>query len=296
MKKVFFIQAVSYKETFCRLLTLATVFLLISADGHAQGNLLVTPKRLVFDGSKRSEEINLANVGSDSATYAISFIQIRMKKDGSFEKITEPDSAQNFADKYLRYFPRTVTLGPNEAQTVKVQLLRTNELNPGEYRSHLYLRAVPNQKPLGEEDKRNDTSIQVKLVPIFGISIPTIIRIGESNSKVSLTNLSFQNNDTVPTLKWQFNRSGNMSVYGDVSVNHVSPGGKITPVGVVKGVAVYMPTAVRNFQLSLNKKAGVDFTSGKLQLVYSDQSLKTKLAETEFELKKVNTFLSQVKK
>jgi hypothetical protein len=111
-----------------------------------------------------------------------------------------------------------------------------------------------------------------------------------------LSNLSFHSNDTVPTLKWQFNRSGNMSVYGDVSVNHVSPGGKITPVGVVKGVAVYMPTAVRNFQLSLNKKAGVDFTSGKLQLVYSDQSVKTKLAETEFELKKVNTFLSQVKK
>ena len=54
----------------------------------AQGNLLVTPKRVVFEGLKRSEELNLANVGSDTATYMISFIQIRMKVDGYVETIT----------------------------------------------------------------------------------------------------------------------------------------------------------------------------------------------------------------
>ena len=77
----------------------------------AQGNLLVTPKRVVFEGNKRSEELNLANIGKDTATYIISFIQIRMKEDGMFERITQPDPEQNFADKNLRFFPRTVTLG-----------------------------------------------------------------------------------------------------------------------------------------------------------------------------------------
>src|SRR5437868_5880944 len=109
----------------------------------AQGNLLITPKRVVFEGNKRSEELNLANIGKDTATYIISFIQYRMEEDGKFVKITQPDPGQNFADKNLRFFPRTVTLGPNEAQTVKVQLTKANDLAPGEYRSHLYFRASP---------------------------------------------------------------------------------------------------------------------------------------------------------
>src|SRR5665647_1415314 len=90
---------------------------------RAQGNLLITPKRAVFEGNKRSMDLNLANVGDDTATYAISLVQIRMTAEGGFETITEPDEGQLFASPYLRLFPRSVTLGPNEAQTVKVQLI-----------------------------------------------------------------------------------------------------------------------------------------------------------------------------
>ena len=66
-------------------------------------------------------DLNLANTGKDSATYAISLVQIRMNEDGGFENITEPDPGQNFADKNLRFFPRSVTLAPGEAQSIKVQ-------------------------------------------------------------------------------------------------------------------------------------------------------------------------------
>ena len=130
----------------------------------------------------------------------ISVVQIRMKEDGGFETITEPDAGQQFADKIIRFFPRSVTLGPNEAQAVKVQLIKTSELAPGEYRSHFYFRAIPKSKPLGEEETVSDTStISVKLTPVFGITIPVIVRVGENISKVTLSGLSFQmTNDTVP--------------------------------------------------------------------------------------------------
>ncbi|MRR23773.1 molecular chaperone, partial [bacterium] len=118
----------------------------------AQGNLLITPRRVVFEGNKRSMDLNLANIGTDTATYAISLIEIRMTEAGGFESITEPDEGQRFASPYLRFFPRTVTLGPNEAQTVKLQVVKSGTLEPGEYRSHLYFRAVPKEKPLGEEE------------------------------------------------------------------------------------------------------------------------------------------------
>ena len=76
-------------------------------------------------------DMNLANIGKDTATYSISVVQIRMKENGGFETITEPDPGQLFADKYIRFFPRSVTLGPSESQVVKVQITKVNELNQG---------------------------------------------------------------------------------------------------------------------------------------------------------------------
>jgi hypothetical protein len=259
-------------------------------DTAAQGNLLITPKRVVFEGSKRSMDLNLANNGEDSATYAISIVQIRMKEEGGFETITEPDSAQQFADKYIRFFPRAVTLGPNEAQVVKIQVIKFNELAPGEYRSHFYFRAIPKTKPLGEEEPNRDTTtISVRLTPIFGITIPVIIRVGEYNSKVTLSELSFHTvNDTIPSLSLTLNRTGTMSIYGDLTADYISLQGKVTRVGAANGVAVYTPNTVRRFQFNLNKVPGIDYKSGTLRIIYSAPSdvKPARYAEAELTLQK----------
>lgn len=65
-----------------------------------------------------------------------------------------------------------------------------------------------------------------------------------------------------------FNRSGNMSVYGNLIVNYVSTKGIITEVAVIKGIAVYSPTASRQLKMQLAQKPGVDYHNGKLNVVY----------------------------
>lgn len=131
--------------------------------------------------------------------------------------------------KYIRFFPRTITLAPNESQVIKMQLNKAGKLAAGEYRSHIYFRALPKEKPLGEEEASKDTAaISIKLVPIFGITIPVIIRVGETSAKVELTNISLQIvNDTLPKLSMKFIRSGNNSVFGDIQVDYISPQGKV---------------------------------------------------------------------
>lgn len=259
-----------------RLIICSAMLLLfmVSQQLYAQGNLLITPRRVVFEGATKTQDLNLANTGSDTARYNVSIVQYRMKEDGSFEEITEPDPGQNFADKYIRFFPRSVTLAPNEAQVVKMQLTKTNLLNPGEYRSHVYFRAVPVERALGEEDpNRDSTGISVRLVPIFGITIPVIIRVGESDTRVTLSDLKLEVvQDTINRLYLTFNRSGNMSVYGDIRVNHIAPTGRITEVGIVKGIAVYTPNQIRKFQLDLKNADGVNYHQGKLEIIYSTQS------------------------
>ncbi len=73
----------------------------------AQGDLLISPIRIVFEGSKRSQEINLANVGKDTASYTISMLDYRMKEDGGFEEITVPPTpkAKILQDRSCAIFP-----------------------------------------------------------------------------------------------------------------------------------------------------------------------------------------------
>ena len=195
-----------------------------------------------------------------------------MREDGNFEQISEPDTSQYFANDYLRLYPRNITLAPGEAQLIKVQLKNYKKMADGEYRSHIYFRSVTNAKPLGEEDRLKDTtSLTVRLTPIFGISIPVIIRKGVSTTKVNLSNLSFEIvNDTIPRLNITFNRSGNMSVYGDIKIDYTSQDNEKTQVGLVRGIAVYTPNLLRHFHVDLNKN--IDYSKGTLSVVYKTNS------------------------
>ena len=123
------------------------------------------------------------------------------------------------------------------------------------------------------EVKKDSSTIGVKLIPIFGITIPVIIRVGESTTKVNLSEVKLEFiNDTIPRLQFAFNRTGNMSVYGDILVEHISPATVITQVGTVRGIAVYTPNSVRRFQMELDKNAKVDFHSGNIKITYFSQS------------------------
>jgi hypothetical protein len=79
-------------------------------------------------------------------------------------------------------------------------------------------------------------------------------------------------NDSIPMFSMVFNRSGNMSVFGDLTVEHISTQGKVTRVGAANGVAVYTPNTIRRFKFNLNRVPGVDFKSGTVRVIYSASS------------------------
>ncbi|WP_426330166.1 hypothetical protein [Pedobacter sp. R-06] len=242
------------------------------SKAEAQGNLIIIPRRVVFDDSKRTQELSIANTGADTAKYLISVIQYRMTKEGAFENITQPDSGQNFADKNFRFFPRSVVLGPNEAQTIKVQLNNTGDLKPGEYRSHLYFRAVPDERQPQLADT-NAKAIAVRLVPVFGLAIPVIIRRGISTNSIAIVNVAMESKGPDDhQVRMTFSRSGNMSVYGDIRVEYISAQGKITQVGLARGFAVYTPNDERNFRISLDKNPNINYHTGKIHIIYSTSS------------------------
>lgn len=263
-----------HKNAYCHLaFSIVAAMMLIPFHLLAQGDLLITPRRVVFEGNKQSQELTLANTGSDTARYNVSFLQYRMTEEGGFEEINEPDSGQYFADPYLRFFPRSVSLAPNEAQVVRMQFRRKPDMQQGEYRSHVYFRAVPDEKPLGDLPAEDSTAIGIQLIPIFGISIPVIVRVGDLKLEVGIDNAALvAKPDSVFELSLTFTREGEKSVYGDITVNWKPDSGETVEVGIVKGLAVYTPNTRRNFTMRLQNLPEVDYTRGKLIIQYKASS------------------------
>lgn len=234
-----------------------------SKDVVAQGDLMIFPKRLEFQNTRdRVKILNLHNISKDTVTYRISYINYSMKEDGSFVKIQEPGDKQRFASPFLRFYPSIITLGPEESQVLKVQLIKTSNLQYGEYRSHLYFRAVPKIEETEKILEQKTDELEVNLVPVYGISIANVIRIGESNVEVSISNLSFEKINDLPILNLSFYRNGDFSCYGDIKVMYKSSQGVEKKVGEIQGFAVYSPGHLRKAKIELNNSEDMDYNKG----------------------------------
>ena len=190
-----------------------------------------------------------------------------MLTTGKLEKIDVAEDSILFADNYLRVFPKTVTLAPNESQTVRLQLKTPPNLSTGEYRSHLYFRSIVDETPdMGTET--DSTAIGFKLIPVYGITIPVIIRIGQSNVKATPIALKITDVNGAKQLDCTIDRYGNSSTFGQLEVEHTSDAGVKTLIGRVNGVAVYTPIHARDISVPLNIPETVDITKGTLVLKY----------------------------
>jgi len=212
-----------------------------------------------------------------------------MKEDGSFVNIEKPDSGQMFADSYLRIFPRTIKLAPGEPQVIRIQYTRKKDMIVGEYRSHLFFRAEKNTTPIGMKNTNIDsTKLVVQLIPIFGISIPIIIRSGNVHASSTLSNLKLNNlKSTGQALNFTINRTGNNSLYGDLIIDFIPIKGKPYQVGVMNGVGVYTNINMRNMVIKLNNNSNKKIQNGKLKVQYisNNRTKPVVFAKAEMEIK-----------
>lgn len=249
---------------------------LAQAQAPGAGDLLVAPTRIVLEGRQRTAEVTLVNKGSASATYRISFVQLRMDETGGTKEIDSSAAlpGELLAEPLIRYSPRQVTLEPNVAQTVRMQLRKPADLAPGEYRSHLLFRAIPPVEPAvgNTEGTEPQKELSIKLTPIYGVSIPVIVRHGETSAKVGLESpdlLPASSPEGTPGLRLRMTRTGSQSVHGNFTVTFLPAAGKPVVVGLANGVAVYTPNAVRLVVVPLRPPVGTVLRNGLLRVTYT---------------------------
>jgi hypothetical protein len=248
---------------------------------------MVNPKRVVFDGSKRTETVTLFNSGKDTATYAISMVDYTMNTEGKFDEVPM-DSAHNSAQKIVKFFPKQVTLAPGSSQAIRVQVNKPQGLEKGEYRSHIYFRGIGRVKAIDAKQEDTISAIAVSLRPIFGISIPAIVRNGTTAATASISNLRIAKDTNGSLALATLNRSGDESLYGGVRLVHIDDEGNESVLSVVKGLSVYLPNASRPITVRIPSDAKVDLKKGKLRMEYQTQTDSEKerlLAQSELSLR-----------
>lgn len=238
----------------------------------AEARLMVSPTRVVFEGNMRTTEVTLINSGDSTGTFRISFERKRMTAEGGYVDVPENEEGM-FADPYIRFSPRQVTLPPGKSQTVRLMLRKPGDLAQGEYRSHMLFQSIPDAAATSIESqvKEEKDGVTVRLIPILGISIPVIVRQGKLEAEVTLAQLAYQPaaGQDPAALAMQFERTGSKSVYGDVIVKFRSrANGKEFVVGMAKGVAVLMPNTSRSLVLRLQAPQGVELHDGELVVEY----------------------------
>ncbi len=256
---------------------LALALALLAAPLLARADLMLNPTRIVFDKNQRAAQIDLINNGTETATYRISVVNRRMSEIGDFQIADKAEAGEQFADSMLVYSPRQVVLAPGSSQLVRVLVRKPADLASGEYRSHLIFDriAAPNSTnsvASGNEPPPGEVGIQ--LTALVGVSIPVIVRHGETAATVAISDIKLlppSGADELPVMSFTLERSGNRSVYGDLTISFTPEGGKEAVVGKASGVAVYVPNPLRRAKLGVRPASGSSFGRGTFSVKYTER-------------------------
>jgi P pilus assembly chaperone PapD len=206
------------------------------------GDLLVAPTRLVLDGRKGAEII-LNNIGDLPATYRVSVEFRRMNGNGDLVDVPTPTAADKTAEDMIIYAPRKVTLAPHEPQAIRIAARPPQGLPDGEYRVHMLFRAIPPATPVVQPTGETVKGVQFKLTPIYGVTIPVIVRLGNLQATAGIANVQLEKKKDGEAVGFDITRTGTRSTYGEVRV--LKPGVK-DPIAMEKGVAVYTEIGTRH--------------------------------------------------
>ena len=214
--------------------------------------------------------MTLSNQTPAATSYRIKLVNQRMTEGGGIEQIKSPAPTDMAADTMIRYAPHQIVLQPGVSQTVRLSVRAPEGLADGEYRSHMVFEAVP-PADLGqnvEAGAKDKSQISIRLIPVYSISIPVIVRHGNLTFTSAIENLSLASAATGPELHFNLTRAGNRSSYGDLVAMFSRGGAKPVEVAHVSGIAVYTPNALRKVSLRLNPPKGVTVSGGTLSLSY----------------------------
>lgn len=230
--------------------------------------LRVSLKRVVFEGSKRSEILTVINNSSEPETYRIEFLKFTMDEGfGALRLLEEGETVDGvkWADSMIRFAPRRVTVPPGGAQQIRLLLRRPKDIEKGEYRSHLRILKEIKPQPFEKDLPANQPNIQLRVQP--GISLPVFVRHGRLEAEANITNPKLTKIEGGLKIAFRVNRTGERSVYGDFDFV-CNDGGQQKILRTVRGLAVYTETEYRDLHFDIELSDSTAANCSVVDIIY----------------------------
>lgn len=251
-----------------------TVPVAVGAAGAASINL--TPRRVIFDGVKRTEAIYVFNQGSKAATVDVSLIDNVMMGDGEIVPVSQlgnrgpagaaAAAALHSAHDMILATPSRLLLEPGKGKTIRLRAaLPDGTTTPTEFRTHLTVTTLPDADTgltaeAAATTQKGELSMRVQSV--FGISIPLIVRNGDASATATLSDFALVHGParqgdhagaSSPVLQLSLGRSGTSSIYGNIEVRS-GDGKGAELVGFIRGISVYAELPSRQVRVNLMRE------------------------------------------
>jgi hypothetical protein len=250
---------------------LAVAGLALAAPATAQGDLLIAPTRLILDG-RGTGQIILSNIGDKEATYRVTAELRRMTAQGGLEEVDaeQANAIEKAALEMVRFAPRRVTLPPGQPQSIRISARPSADLPDGEYRIHLSFNALPEVAPLtAQQNGEQIEGLRIQLIPIYGITIPIIVRKGGIDASAAISNPRIEQQDGERFFfGLDMARSGDASVFGEILIWQP---GQSDPVYQARGIAIYPEIQNRALTLPISPEQAATLRSGgRLRFEYRE--------------------------
>lgn len=256
------------KNFFFSILTclFAGLLLLVLSSSSAYA-VRVSLKRVVFDGSKRSEILTLINNTAKPQTYRLGWRKYRMDEGKSIRPVREGEDASDvlWADSMVRFAPRRVTVAPGASQQIRLLLRRPADIQEAEYRGHLWIVSEAKPEAFGAEQTTRQ-AVRLSVQP--SISLPVFVRHGNLDVKAEISDTKLTRTTEGLNVKFSLNRIGNRSIYGDFDFV-CTDGGNNLVMQQIRGIAVYREIKSRQLDFNLRgKAAGTANSCNTVKIVY----------------------------
>jgi len=264
-------------------LVLALGLLLPHAAHAKRAEVMMLPPRVVMENNDRYATIVIRNIGDATGDFTVGLQDMKMLETGMIVPLDLGEAPQYSAFPYLHITPKSMTLKPGQTQTVRLMLRVPENLEPGEYRTHVNVRLINDNTDAPANQAGKDAVIAVKAN--LSIIIPVIVRHGATTLSMGITDARLSRDAKgLPSVDMYLTREGNRSSMGDISVTCSEAGGPPQIIKVYAGVAVYRPTSRRFVSVPLDETPkGVNLSQCKFGIVYSAQAKEggKKLAEAQ---------------
>ena len=272
-------------KTFGKIIAFALICATFSVLGARDASAVrVSMKRIIFEGSTRSEVLTIINNTGETQTYRLGWRKYKMDERNSLKAVPEgqDDGSVLWADKMLRFAPRRVTIAPGSSQQIRLLLRRPADIQETEYRSHLWIVTETKPDRFDIETQNGDQNIKLAVQP--AISLPVFVRHGSLDAEASIDDAKLARSARGLKVSFTLNRQGSSSIYGDFDFV-CKDGNKDVVLRQVRGISVYTEIDKRymDFDIPLNdgqacSNVGIEYRSDPSDPKHKGATLATAFA------------------